>query len=46
MSSSDNKESLFGINFDIDTPVNIEVKSQNQGHLSRQEINILCYVKE
>ena len=29
MSSSDNKESLFGINFDIDTPINIEVKYQN-----------------
>ena len=28
MSSSDNKESLFGINFDIDTPLNIEVKHQ------------------
>ena len=27
-SSSDNKESLFGINFDIDTPMNIEVKHQ------------------
>ena len=28
MSSSDNKESLFGIDFDIDTPINIEVKHQ------------------
>ena len=28
MSSSDNKKSLFGINFDIDTPINIEVKYQ------------------
>ena len=28
MSSSDNKESLFGIDFDIDTPMNIEVKHQ------------------
>ena len=28
MSSSDNKESLFGINFDIGTPINIEVKHQ------------------
>ena len=26
MSSSDNKESLFGIDFDMDTPINIEVK--------------------
>ena len=29
MSSSDNKESLFGIDFDIDTTMNIEVKHQN-----------------
>ena len=28
MSSSNNKESLFGIDFDIDTPMNIEVKHQ------------------
>ena len=28
MSSSDNKESLFGIDSDIDTPMNIEVKHQ------------------
>ena len=28
MSSSENKENLFGINFDIDTPMNIEVKHQ------------------
>ena len=28
MSSSDNKENLFGIDFDIDTPMNIEVKDQ------------------
>ena len=28
MSSSDNKESLFGIDFDIHTPMNIEVKQQ------------------
>ena len=28
MSSSDNKESLFGIDFDIDAPINIEVKHQ------------------
>ena len=28
MSSSENKESLFGIDFDIDTPMNIEVKHQ------------------
>ena len=26
MSPSDNKESLFGIEFDIDTPMNLEVK--------------------
>ena len=28
MSSSNYKESLFGIDFDIDTPMNIEVKHQ------------------
>ena len=28
MPSSDNKESLFGIDFDIYTPMNIEVKQQ------------------
>ena len=28
MLSSDNKESLFGIDFDIDTSMNIEVKHQ------------------
>ena len=28
MPSSDNKESLFGIDFDIDTPINTEVKHQ------------------
>ena len=28
MSSSDNKESLFGIDFDINTPINIEIKHQ------------------
>ena len=28
MYSSDNKESLFGIDFDIDTPMYIEVKHQ------------------
>ena len=28
MSSSDNKESLFVIDFDIDIPINIEVKHQ------------------
>ena len=28
MSSNDNKKSLFGIDFDIDTPINIEIKHQ------------------
>ena len=28
VSSSGNKESLFGIDFDIDTPMNIDVKDQ------------------
>ena len=28
MSSGNNKESLSGIDFDIDTPMNIEVKQQ------------------
>ena len=28
MSSSDNKKSLFGINFDIGTPISIELKHQ------------------
>ena len=29
MSSNVNKESLSGIDFDIDTPINIEAKYQN-----------------
>ena len=37
MSSSDNKESLFSIDFDIDIPITIEVKHQNS---RSQEINI------
>ena len=28
MPSSDNKEGLFGVDFDIDTPINIAVKHQ------------------
>ena len=49
MSPSGNKESLFVIDFDIDTPINIEVKhsnTKNQEHLSSQEMDILFYVKE
>ena len=35
MSSNHNKESLFGIDFDIDTPMNIEVKYQKSRTVSQ-----------
>ena len=44
MSSSDSKESLFGIDFDIDTPINIEVKHQKSRTVIKpgDEYPILC----
>ena len=38
MSSNHNKESLFGIDFDIDTPINIEVKYQKLRTVSQLAI--------
>ena len=47
MSSSDNKKILFGIDFDIDTTINIEVKHQkSRTFIKPGDVLILCYLKE
>ena len=46
MLPGDNKDKLFGIDLDIDTSINIEVKHQISSTVINPKINILFYIRE